>query len=166
MTNLLKQPPSTRLNLELCKRLYNIYQINTSGLFILPSFEERYSGKLEGILGSVSQSFGGVDLFPDISSSAAAYFVKISTQHPFRDGNKRMSVFLTDIFLFLNNIDLTLEWKAMYELAKFIVNKKEAGESSEKLEYFVEKVLSENTVKMSESTTSHSQTTQSDSDLE
>jgi death-on-curing family protein len=144
MTNLLKQPPLSRLNVELCKKLYNIYLSNTKDLFKLPEFEERYPGKLEGILGSVSQTFSEVDLFPTIGASAAAYFVKISTQHPFRDGNKRMSVYFTDIFLQLNGIELKISWQEMYELAKFIVEKKENGETPQLLELFTLHVFSNN----------------------
>lgn len=141
MINLLKQPPHTRLSLELCKKLYSIYLSNTVDIFTLPAFEERYPGKLEGILGSVSQTFDGVELFPTVGQSAAAYFVKISTQHLFQDGNKRMSVYLTDIFLQLHGISLEIGWQEMYELAKFVVNKKEEGISSELLEQFVGSVF-------------------------
>ncbi len=79
MTNLLKTPPSIRLNLELCEKLYTLYVSETKDLFVLPAFDERYPNKLEGILGSVSQSFGDEYLFPTLSSSVAAYFVKVST---------------------------------------------------------------------------------------
>jgi prophage maintenance system killer protein len=144
MTNLLKQPPHIRLNLELCKRLYKTYLSETLELFTLPLFEERYEGKLEGILGSVSQSFGQDYLFPTIGESAAAYFVKISTQHPLRDGNKRMAVFFTDVFLNVNEINLILDHKKMYELSKFVVREKEEGNSPQNLLAFVELVIERN----------------------
>ena len=63
MTNHLTQPPHLRLNLNLCEKLYDLYLNKTSDLFVLPTFEERYKGKFEGILGSVSQSYGGKYLF-------------------------------------------------------------------------------------------------------
>jgi death-on-curing family protein len=141
MINPLSQPPSSRLDVESCKKLYNAYLSETSHLFLLPSFEERYQGKLEGILGSVSQTFSGENLFPTIGKSAAAYFVKISTQHPFRDGNKRMAIFFTDAFLKHHDVVLNVGWESMYELAKFVVDEKESGQNPERLQALVEKIL-------------------------
>jgi prophage maintenance system killer protein len=83
-------------------------------------------------------------LFPTIGISAAAYFVKIATQHPFKDGNKRMAVFYTDVFLSVNDVFLTLDYKNMYELAIFVVKEKGLGTPAEELQGFVELVIERN----------------------
>ena len=108
----------------------------------MPLFEQRFPGKLEGIIGSVSQSFGGEYLFKSLRTAAAAYFVKISTQHPFIDGNKRISVLYTDAFLVLNDVVLEVSWSKMYELSKMIVERKQNGDDPERLQQFVADQLS------------------------
>ncbi len=55
-----------------------------------------------------------------------------------------MSVFFTDTFLYLNNLDLRLTWQEAYELAKYVVTKKEEGMNAEILQLLVERVLMEN----------------------
>lgn len=108
---------------------------------LMPSFEARFPNKIEGILGSIEQTFDGKMLFSTIEDCAVAYFVKIATQHPFPDGNKRMAVYLADAFLLLNDVQLNLDWKQMYELAKFVVQMKEQGESADVLEKVVKEVF-------------------------
>ncbi len=143
MTKILDQPPSIWLNEELCKNLYNRYLNNYRNEFALPLFSQRFPGKLEGIIGSVSQSFGGEYLYKSLRTAAAAYFVKISTQHPFIDGNKRISVLYTDAFLALNDVNLDLAWTNMYELSKMVVERKQNGDDPKKLQQFVAVQLSE-----------------------
>jgi hypothetical protein len=59
MIDHLKQPPLFYLDLNFCKKAYNFYQVKTNEFFTLPIFETRFEGKLEGILGSVAQSYDG-----------------------------------------------------------------------------------------------------------
>lgn len=70
MIDLLKQPPHFYLDLELCRGAYGFYRNDTQKLFTLPEFETRFEGRLEGILGSVSQSFGDTFLFPTVGEAA------------------------------------------------------------------------------------------------
>ncbi len=44
---------------------------------------------------------------PDIASLAAAYGYGISRNHPFNDGNKRTAFVVTELFLLLNDFELT-----------------------------------------------------------
>lgn len=58
---------------------------------------------LEGILGSVYQTFGGKELYPTIEEKAAHLLYFIIKDHPFTDGNKRIGAFLFIVFLAKNN---------------------------------------------------------------
>jgi len=51
-------------------------------------------------------SFGGVDLYPDIYTKAAALIHSLILNHPFEDGNKRTGFFSMNAFLMKNNIEL------------------------------------------------------------
>lgn len=52
-----------------------------------------------GVLGSVTQSFGGQFLYPSIEEQAAHLLYFVIKNHPFTDGNKRIGAFLFIWFL-------------------------------------------------------------------
>ena len=72
---------------------------NDSDLFAL----ERNQG-LKAILGSIYQSFDGVDLYPTIEEKGANFFYLIIKNHSFIDGNKRIAATLFIYFLYFYNI--------------------------------------------------------------
>ena len=72
---------------------------NDSDLFAL----ERNQG-LKAILGSIYQSFDGVDLYPTIEEKGANFFYLIIKNHSFIDGNKRIAATLFIYFLDFYNI--------------------------------------------------------------
>ena len=72
---------------------------NDSNLFAL----ERNQG-LKAILGSIYQSFDGVDLYPTIEEKGANFFYLIIKNHSFIDGNKRIAATLFIYFLDFYNI--------------------------------------------------------------
>ena len=47
-------------------------------------------GMLESALGQPRQTFGGEDLYPSLTSKAAALGFSLIMNHPFIDGNKRV----------------------------------------------------------------------------
>ncbi len=59
----------------------------------------RSQQSLEGIVGNVMQSFGGVALYPTIESKAAHLLYFIIKNHPFVDGNKRSGAYAFVWFL-------------------------------------------------------------------
>ena len=61
---------------------------------------------LDSALKSPFQTFGGKDLYPDILDKASQLCYSLIENHPFADGNKRIGVHLTLLFLKLNNIEL------------------------------------------------------------
>lgn len=61
---------------------------------------------LESSLKSVFQTFDGQQLYPSILDKDTQLCYSIIKNHPFLDGNKRIGVHLTLIFLKINGIEL------------------------------------------------------------
>ncbi len=70
----------------------------------LPPFETRYSGILESIIESVKLKAFLQKL--DLTQIAVNYYVQLAKSQAFMNGNKRMSVVLSDVFLRLNGFEL------------------------------------------------------------
>ena len=66
----------------------------------------RDANLLDSALKTPFQTFGGNDLYPDILDKASQLCYSLIENHPFADGNKRIGVHLTLLFLKLNNIEL------------------------------------------------------------
>jgi len=62
-------------------------------------FANEKAGELEGIIGNLYQTYGGVELYPSIEDKAANLLYFIIKDHPFNDGNKRSASFLFIYFL-------------------------------------------------------------------
>lgn len=105
----------------------------------LPDFSKRYEGKLEGILGSVSQQVFGQYVHGKLDAAAAAYFVSIIKGHPLADANKRSAVLFTDYFLWINNYSLQLNPTQLYSLALTVA--KDERLSYDQLKQAVAKLL-------------------------
>ena len=83
-----------------CKQIIDELKFNNdSDLFAL----ERDEG-LKSILGSIYQSFGGIDLYPTIQEKASNFLYMIVKNHIFIDGNKRIAATLFIYFLQYYNI--------------------------------------------------------------
>jgi len=63
---------------------------------------EREQEALKGIIGSINQSFGGKEVYPNIEIKAAHLLYFIIKNHPFIDGNKRIGALLFIMFLARN----------------------------------------------------------------
>jgi death on curing protein len=63
-------------------------------------------GALESALAQPRQSFAGQDLYPDITSKAAALCFSLVLNHPFVDGNKRIGHAAMETFLMINGHEL------------------------------------------------------------
>lgn len=94
----------------------------------VPEFETRFPEKLESILEIPRQTFGGEELYPTIFEKAACYFYFTIKNHPFLNGNKRMAIVTTYVFLRINEYILDVPLKVMYDysvsLAKSTENHK------------------------------------------
>jgi len=67
-------------------------------------FGHELDNALDGIIGNVYQTFGGIDLIPSTEEKAANLLYYIIKDHPFSDGNKRIGSFLFILFLSQNNL--------------------------------------------------------------
>lgn len=65
--------------------------------------QERGHG-LEGIIGSIYQTFGGRSLYPSVEEKGAHLLYFVIKDHPFSDGNKRIGTFLFVLFLQVNGL--------------------------------------------------------------
>ena len=63
-------------------------------------------GLLESALAQPRMTMGGEDLYPDLSSKAAALGYSLIKNHPFVDGNKRIGHAAMATFLLLNGHEL------------------------------------------------------------
>lgn len=127
MTKILLKKPRYWLTLEDCETLFQDFKDLLSQEEPLPPFNERFEGKLEGIIGSVSQTFGGKHLNNSVLEAAAAYFNQLVRGHAFENGNKRCAVLFTHFFLLMNDIDYTLTAREMYAFAVAIAKAGEKG---------------------------------------
>lgn len=81
-------------------------------------------GLLDSALNRPTHSFGGVYLYKTIFEKAAALIHSLIFNHPFVDGNKRISTFLTYRFLLINNYKLEVTNKDLVKFALGIESKK------------------------------------------
>jgi prophage maintenance system killer protein len=66
-------------------------------------FGKEVGGKFQGALGSISQTFGGKELYPSLEEKAAHLLYFCIKDHPFADGNKRIGSLVFLLFLIENN---------------------------------------------------------------
>ena len=66
-------------------------------------------GLFESAIAQPQAQFGGEFLHEDLFAMAAAYLFHIVKNHPFIDGNKRVSFVMTDVLLRLNGYFLEVE---------------------------------------------------------
>ena len=57
-------------------------------------FGQERAEHLQGIQGSIDQTFDGEDLYPSVEEKAAHLFYFVIKDHPFADGNKRIGAFV------------------------------------------------------------------------
>ena len=107
----------------------------------IPPFETRFPGKLESILESVRQTFGGQLLNPTLEEAAAAYFNTLIRGHPFRNGNKRMAVLFTHYFLLAHSVDFTLTYNELFFFAITVAKAGEQRISNDKTKEWCQKII-------------------------
>ncbi len=61
---------------------------------------------LESALAQPQMTFGGEELYPDITEKASALMFSLLLNHPFVDGNKRVGYAAAELFLWLNGYEL------------------------------------------------------------
>lgn len=74
----------------------------------------RDEGLLESALARPENLLSCPETSPDVAALAAAYAFGITRNHPFIDGNKRVSLVVTRTFLLLNGFDLKADQGEKY----------------------------------------------------
>lgn len=90
----------------------------------IPPFATRYEGRLESCLRAPFQTFDGKPLYLRLVRKAAILFYGVIKDHPFMNGNKRMAVTLTLVFLFFNNKWLETSPYELYKMATAVAKSK------------------------------------------
>lgn len=143
MIKKLYKTPKNWLTPDVCARLFKIFREKLKFGEPIPPFETRFDGTLESILSSVRQSFNGQFLNKTVLDAAAAYFNQLIRGHPFKNGNKRMAVLFTHIFLLGHGVDYTLRFNEMYNFAIFIAGAGEKGIDSDTTKKWCRDVIEE-----------------------
>ena len=79
----------------------------------LPPFNTRYIGKLESIISQVQSTYFGKKLYTGFVAKAAIFFYLINKDHPFVNGNKRISVVALYEFIERNVSELYISEEAL-----------------------------------------------------
>lgn len=83
----------------------------------IPSFNSRYSDKLETALVAPCTKIVGASIYPTLPKQAAVLFYEMVKQHPFLNGNKRIACVSLMVFLSLNGKWFHVSWKELYDIA-------------------------------------------------
>ncbi|MCB0046969.1 MAG: Fic family protein [Caldilineaceae bacterium] len=79
-------------------------------------FGLRDRGLLESAVALPYASFGGTELHLSLPAKAGAYHFHLCSNQAFVDGNKRVAVAASELFLLLNGLELQAEDSALEEL--------------------------------------------------
>jgi death-on-curing protein len=91
-------------------------------------------GILLSALAQPETTFGGEYLHKDIYEMAAAYCYHLIENHAFNDGNKRVGIVASLVFLEINGYELTVEND---ELEKFVLDIASGKKSKEEVNLFM-----------------------------
>lgn len=79
---------------------------------------------LDSALKAPFQTFGGNELYKSILDKASQFCYSLIENHPFLDGNKRIGVHLTLLFLKLNGVELSYSQSDLIEFGLNIASGK------------------------------------------
>lgn len=83
-----------------------------------PDYTDAYPDKLDQVLSIPMKTFGGVDLYGTLWIKAACYLYFFIKLHPFPNGNKRIAIVATLVFLRLNGYTIEMPEAALYEFSR------------------------------------------------
>jgi death-on-curing family protein len=83
----------------------------------IPDYSTRNNSLLDSALASPKHTFCGKLLYPTLVEQASILFYSLIKNHPFLNGNKRISVMTLLIFLSLNGKWIKISPRALYKLA-------------------------------------------------
>ena len=85
-------------------------------------FKEHEISLLESALNAARASFDGVEKYPTLEEKAAVLWYHLNKNHPFKNGNKRISTASMLVFLHLNELWLDSGKNEMVEKSLYIAN--------------------------------------------
>jgi death-on-curing family protein len=141
MTKKLYKTPSKWLTLDVCTSSFQEFAKNLIFGQPIPPFDTRFAHHLESILGSVKATYFGKYLNPTVLDAASAYFNQLVRGHSFRNGNKRIAILYTHIFLLMHGIDYTLTYGEMYHFAVAIAQAGEKGIKADETKRLCRKII-------------------------
>ena len=100
----------------------------------------RDRGLLESAVAMPQSSFGGNDLHTGLAGKAAAYHFHLCANHSFIDGNKRVAVAASEVFLLINGHELSASDDEIEELTLGVATGKL---SKDQVVEFFEKFITE-----------------------
>jgi len=101
-----KLKSKSKFQLDYQTTIQNINELKTRLLkqsLASENFGMENSHRLEGLIGAISQTFDGRELYPSIEEKAAHLLYFVIKDHPFIDGNKKIGSTLFIYFLSKNN---------------------------------------------------------------
>lgn len=111
----------------------------------LPPFNTRYTEKLEAIISQVQSNYFGEELYKGLPTKAAMLFYFLNKDHPFINGNKRISIVALYEFLERNTSELYINEEALsndlYEMA-IVTAASSPDKIDDTLNYLKEKIQS------------------------
>ena|SRR5665213_486961 len=81
----------------------------------LGTFSDHEDDKLDSCLNLPRQKAFGFDLYPTLIDKAAILYYTLNRNHPFGNGNKRISAASLVVFLFINNVRLVTSRNDFFE---------------------------------------------------
>ncbi len=104
-----------------------------------PNYRHTYFEKLDSIISIPRRTFDKKDLYPTLFHKAACYLYFINKLHPFNNGNKRISIVATGVFLRYNKYELDVDEDTLYAFAKEVTQSHKQDEEFAKVVEFVKK---------------------------
>lgn len=93
-----------------------------------PNYSHTYFEKLDSTISIPRKTFDQKDLYPTLFHKAACYLYFINKLHPFNNGNKRISIVATGVFLRYNKYELDVDEEKLYAFAKEVTQSRKQDE--------------------------------------
>lgn len=81
---------------------------------------EDHSNLLESAINLPRQTFEGVELYPTLIDKATILFYGINKNHPFRNGNKRISAASLIVFLYINDKQINASKQEIVDMTLYV----------------------------------------------
>lgn len=93
----------------------------------IPRFSTRYPNILESCVNTPYQKYSGKDLYKSLAEKAAILFYLMIKNHPFQNGNKRLAITTTLLFLYTNSKWIKVDNTELYNLAVWVAQSPSAA---------------------------------------